>query len=131
MHDWWLMLAALSFGGRVVYCSRKLSLYRQHGQNQIGAVKKKSFVRILLKCLNLFKIKYYIANNRSIKQERFRQAKALLDCFGDKMERRSIDLLEYFLYLLTCRRKLYACHHALKDGYLFFNRIFTLKLFLL
>lgn len=36
MHDWWLMLVASAFG-RIGYIDESLSLYRQHGSNEVGA----------------------------------------------------------------------------------------------
>lgn len=36
MHDWWMMLVGAAFG-RVMYIDEPLSLYRQHGDNEIGA----------------------------------------------------------------------------------------------
>lgn len=36
MHDWWLMLCAASFG-LIGYVNEPLALYRQHGDNAIGA----------------------------------------------------------------------------------------------
>lgn len=39
MHDWWLMLIAAAFG-EVGYLDKKTILYRQHGDNQVGASSK-------------------------------------------------------------------------------------------
>lgn len=36
MHDWWLGLTASSFG-QISYINKPLTLYRQHGNNQLGA----------------------------------------------------------------------------------------------
>ncbi len=36
MHDWWLMLVANAFG-KVAYVNEPTILYRQHGNNQVGA----------------------------------------------------------------------------------------------
>jgi GT2 family glycosyltransferase len=38
MHDWWAMLAAAAFG-RIGYVDRPLALYRQRGENEVGARK--------------------------------------------------------------------------------------------
>lgn len=38
MHDWWLMLVAAAFG-RIAWISKSLVLYRQHGNNAVGAGK--------------------------------------------------------------------------------------------
>lgn len=36
MHDWWAMLAAAAFG-HIRFIDESLSLYRQHGDNEVGA----------------------------------------------------------------------------------------------
>lgn len=36
MHDWWVMLVASAFG-RILFIDEPLSLYRQHGDNEVGA----------------------------------------------------------------------------------------------
>ena len=38
MHDWWVGIAAAAFG-RIAYIDEPLSLYRQHGENEVGASK--------------------------------------------------------------------------------------------
>lgn len=131
MHDWWIMLATISLGGKVICCDKKLSLYRQHGQNQIGAVKQKSLFEMMVKCLDFVRLDYYIKNNRKIKMERIQKTKAILDCYEDQIDRKNIHLLKHFLYLLTSKRRLYACSSALKNNYIFFNKLYTIKLFLL
>lgn len=45
MHDWWLGLLAAAFG-KVVFLDKAEILYRQHGKNQLGAVKKNSASRL-------------------------------------------------------------------------------------
>ena len=42
MHDWWLVLVAAAFG-KVGYLDQKTILYRQHGDNQVGASEKSIF----------------------------------------------------------------------------------------
>lgn len=49
MHDWWLTLIAAAFG-KVSYINEPTILYRQHGDNQVGAANK-SFASI---CKRLF-----------------------------------------------------------------------------
>ncbi len=48
MHDWWLMLVVSALG-RIGYIDESLMLYRQHGNNSVGAGKDHGFNRILLK----------------------------------------------------------------------------------
>jgi len=46
MHDWFIALTAAAFG-RIVFVSRPLTRYRQHGENTIGASKKSLPLRAL------------------------------------------------------------------------------------
>lgn len=46
MHDWWLMLIAAEFG-EIKYLSEPTILYRQHGDNQVGADSKSVYSRVL------------------------------------------------------------------------------------
>ncbi|WP_283576510.1 glycosyltransferase family 2 protein [Limosilactobacillus oris] len=50
MHDWWLALIAAAFG-KVSYLDEPTILYRQHGDNQVGATNK-SFISICKRVLN-------------------------------------------------------------------------------
>jgi glycosyltransferase involved in cell wall biosynthesis len=46
MHDWWVMMVASSCG-RIGHIDEKLLLYRQHGDNTLGAVHVTPTIRIL------------------------------------------------------------------------------------
>ncbi|MCH3910261.1 MAG: glycosyltransferase family 2 protein [Limosilactobacillus oris] len=50
MHDWWLALITAAFG-KVSYINEPTILYRQHGDNQVGA-SNKSFVSICKRVLD-------------------------------------------------------------------------------
>ena len=42
MHDWWIAVTAARFGS-VIYVNEPLGIYRQHGQNSVGATNARSF----------------------------------------------------------------------------------------
>ena len=89
MHDWWLGLLASCFG-TIAYIDRPLLLYRQHGNNQLGA---KSGMKQLMERL---------CNHQGAKEQYgriFLQAEAFLDCFGDRMSKEHRDVLAHFLML--------------------------------
>jgi glycosyltransferase involved in cell wall biosynthesis len=56
IHDWWTALAALKYGGRIVFVDTPTILYRQHGKNSIGAEEfgLSSFARRLTRVRKLF-----------------------------------------------------------------------------
>ena len=86
MHDWWLMLVSSAFGF-ISYINMPLSLYRQHGSNEVGARKYSPLKR---------------AKNQSNMYEEYvstvRQAKYFKDVYPDLLsaeDASSVD--EYFL----------------------------------
>lgn len=79
MHDWWITLVAAAFG-YVVYLDEATSLYRQHGMNELGAVKYSPIKR----ASNLNQMAESVAAT-------VRQARAFRDCYRDSLE---LDLIE-------------------------------------
>ena len=79
MHDWYLTILALIFGN-VDFVDEPLILYRQHGNNEVGAKNTKSLGYIFNKALQLKK------NKESIKNT-YLQAKDIFDIFNDDTEK--------------------------------------------
>ncbi len=77
MHDWWLNLVA-TVTGKVDYITESTMLYRQHGDNQVGA-KKATGVQFVA---NKIKNRNKTAQNY---KDSFSQAESLLCCYGDVM----------------------------------------------
>lgn len=73
MHDWWVILVASVFG-KIGYVDDQLSLYRQHGSNEVGAKKFSIFSK-------LGTVK---SNERSVAST-MRQAEYFLEVYGEAM----------------------------------------------
>ncbi len=56
MHDWWLALIAATFG-KIVFLDTPTMLYRQHGNNEVGAKNAKSLSFIFSKLKSIDKMK--------------------------------------------------------------------------
>ncbi|WP_322151482.1 glycosyltransferase family 2 protein [Paratractidigestivibacter sp.] len=84
MHDWWAMLVASAFG-YIVYIAEPLSLYRQHGHNQVGANEYSPVDR---------------ARNIEFMAHQFiltaKQAHAFRLCYDDKLDRCNLHMLDEY-----------------------------------
>ena len=84
MHDWWVMLAASAFG-QISYIDQALSLYRQHGGNEVGANEYSPFER---------------AKNSDFLVSQFllstQQALAFGNTYGDVLSQSHLKSLSYF-----------------------------------
>jgi len=90
MHDWWLALVAVLFG-QVVYLDEATVLYRQHGENSIGA-KRWGIKTILKKAQSKQEV-------RASMLRTMRQAQALLERYRDKMSPEQIAMVEAYAQL--------------------------------
>jgi len=75
VHDWWLGLIAISFGEKA-YLPAKTLLYRQHGDNSIGAKKVASLRYIAGKALHPRTVRTQL-------DATYRQAEEFLRVYGD------------------------------------------------
>ena len=91
MHDWWIALLASTFGV-LDYISIPTILYRQHGNNEVGAHKYNSIKFIKNKIKNLDII------NKSI-QNGIIQAKCFYNLYEDILSEKDKKILKEF-YLL-------------------------------
>lgn len=91
MHDWWLALAASSFGS-IICLEEPLGLYRQHGKNVMGAKKTGSLTDLIQRM------------NRSNEVEEnyrrmFEQAECFLMQYGSRMNETDRRAVQAFLSL--------------------------------
>lgn len=90
MHDWWLALVAVLFG-QVVCLDEATVLYRQHGENSVGA-KRWGLKRILKKARSPHEVRTSLLQS-------MQQAQALLDRYRDKMSPEQIAMVEAYTQL--------------------------------
>ncbi len=90
MHDWWLTLVAALFG-QVIYLDEPTVLYRQHGDNNIGA-KRWGIRRILKQAKSTQEV-------RASMLKTMKQSQALLDRYRDRMTPSQLKLVESYAHL--------------------------------
>ena len=91
MHDWWLALLAAAFG-KTAYLGEPTMLYRQHGDNQVGAKKATGMDFIVRKIKTR---KQTAANYRAA----FAQANELLQLYGDKLSPEQLETVAAYASL--------------------------------
>lgn len=99
MHDWWLALLAASFG-KIICLEETLSLYRQHGHNNMGASQTGSFKDL----------KARLGRSQDV-QDNYRRMFAQAECFllqyGSRMpvsDRRTLQGYLSLVYRSPLRR---------------------------
>ena len=104
MHDWWLMLAVSAFG-HIGYIEEPLSLYRQHGDNEVGAVKYSPLTT---------------AKDIGFMEEQFLsvidQAEAFLDSYGDMLPVEEAQSLKKFISIRCSKNPFQSMAALLSSG---------------
>ncbi|MGN0838537.1 MAG: glycosyltransferase family 2 protein [Pyramidobacter sp.] len=89
MHDWWLMLIAAAFGA-IGHVDEPLILYRQHGNNSIGAEDMRTLSYKLRRLFNGGEVKKAIDIT-------YPQAQSFLDIYRDRLSPQQTKLLEQYI----------------------------------
>lgn len=89
MHDWWLALLAAACG-KIGFVRRPTILYRQHGNNTLGAVRTGSLPYI-------FSVLKKRRESAGRVKRTFTQADALLLAYGERIERESREVIVRYL----------------------------------
>lgn len=95
MHDWWIALVGASFG-KVLLLDESTILYRQHGNNEVGA---QSIFSKVKNGYNLEQIIYAVVAT-------FVQAQELLNVYSDSLPKREKEEIEFYLSMLTSGKSL-------------------------
>lgn len=113
MHDWWLLLVALSFG-RIAFIDEPTLAYRQHGGNSVGA--KKINLTSPKKIFLLFK------NGNNTIRKTTAQAGLFLEHYRPLLAENQIMLIETYATLfehgLIKRRMLIIKHKFYKSSFI-------------
>lgn len=98
MHDWWLMLTATALG-HIGFVESSTMLYRQHGDNEVGAASGSA--RDIVRNLGAYARKL-LPNERQLGgiDIRIRQARAFLETYKDALSQEDRVLCEGFASLL-------------------------------
>ena len=114
MHDWWLALVAAAFGG-IGYCAEPTMLYRQHGENDIGA-KKWGLVDLVPRLTTVAGARGFFDERTDVLRRVRIQARAFLERYASRLTRGQREMLEAYVTLDECpllRRK----WHLVKYGF--------------
>ncbi|WKV08528.1 glycosyltransferase family 2 protein [Thermoanaerobacterium sp. CMT5567-10] len=95
MHDWWINLIASTFG-TVDYIYKSTVLYRQHGENNVGA--KKYSLNFILSLA--FKLKKLLKSNNKL----INQGKEFYSIYGNMLEKEQKDIVYNFITLFEVGR---------------------------
>jgi glycosyltransferase involved in cell wall biosynthesis len=113
MHDWWAVLVAAAFG-QVEFLKKATVLYRQHGQNTLGAKEFRNWHNIKLGLAKLIK------GNRGTYYQQ--QAQIFLDRYHDLLSGYQKNMLLGYLRLGHCSwitsRYLVLKYQFFKNGFL-------------
>ena len=89
MHDWWMALVASCFG-KIAFINIPTILYRQHGNNVVGATRVNSFSFIIKRLLGGAKVKQTFLLS-------FQQAESFLEVYDNILSDEQKDILINFI----------------------------------
>ena len=96
VHDWWVALIAATFG-KIIAIHEPTILYRQHGNNSIGAKKEHSWYNIYYRLTNFDK-------TRKLVSDTYRQAGSLLNLYHNHLSNEHKDLLSAYSSIPRCSK---------------------------
>lgn len=121
IHDWWIALVAASFG-RIEYIDTPTILYRQHGKNDIGAMR--------------YSADYFISRlgqfDKSVALIRMivAQSKAFYITFKDKLPGPKLEIVYNFSTLFE-KRRMKRLYHLLRYRYMGYGFLRNLGILIL
>lgn len=86
MHDWYLALIALGFG-KLIFIDSPTILYRQHGNNEVGAKKFSIFLFFLMEK----RVRIYLKNSVLSINRTKEQARLFLKDFSHKLDEKKVN----------------------------------------
>lgn len=89
MHDWWIALIAQTFG-TIEFLNKKLILYRQHGNNSIGAGKNGSLIKKILQ-------RGVIKKQKNLVYQTYNQSLVFYNTFKDQLTENDKVFLEDYI----------------------------------
>ncbi len=100
MHDWWCALIASAMG-QVVYLDQPTVLYRQHGDNQLGAVNNRSIPSIVKRYFQNKDSRVRPASIQKRMTSAHRQAEYFLESYRAILSIEAVKCLQRYIQLPT------------------------------
>ncbi len=119
MHDWWIALAAAAFG-EIGYVPRPLVMYRQHGDNTLGAKRWDVFTLLRLLATGLFL--RMCREKQALLATTQEQAAVFARIYADRLTQEQLQLVRAYASIpernFVARRIIVLRHGFLLDGLL-------------
>ncbi len=106
MHDWWIALIA-QFCGKIFFLNKRLILYRQHGNNAIGAGKNGNIIKKIFR-------KGIIEKQQNLIIQTFLQIREFYKDYSSYFSKKDT---EFFKKFILCKDKnaMYRLHFIIKN----------------
>lgn len=107
MHDWWIALIA-QFCGKITFLNDRLILYRQHGDNAVGAGKNGSTLKKIFQ-------KGIVKKQEKLVIQTYLQITDFFETYKNFISKKDIEVIER---LISCRYKsiLYRLNFLIKNN---------------
>ena len=132
MHDWWLTLTS-ALSGKIIFVNEKLHLYRQHGNNTVGAHKDDTAIKkLIIRIKKMFDLKNTKQTWKNYQNTVLNQAKELYRIYKDdeSINKDNLEDVKRFIEIMEYKGKLKKLILLKRNNYIPVEKIRILRLVL-